>query len=438
MPGESRSASNGHLGQGPKERRSIYWGMRASRIVTALLAAGILAYPLQVGAATPKATLGRGESAFWTGPHLAEGSGSYTYQVRVAERGHRLRIGLDHPEVDDDYSAQVTGPGGSYQISSGGGLYSAEALILDPEPGTYQIRVQANAVTDSNFRLRAKLEAREPSLGVRKGAVLPNLQVLPPHEASFLLPVTNGGFGDPPMGLDLLGLESCHPEEHAEDQAVRCLRFAYGVRNTGRGPMQLFYEGAAAGPDKPLYQRVVNADGSYKDREAGTAKYHKTHGHYHHDAAIGLQLYQVTDRKKGILEEAGAPRTKGFAHRMELLREWDTFYPVWRMDGVFGLSAGWADIYEWDRPGNYIDFGLNGDGYYVVQLEADPVGGVLESNEKDNFGYTYIEVTGSEVKMIEAGRGRHPWDRCKIVVGFGGHPDPKTARRPSNCPADTT
>ena len=67
------------------------------------------------------------------------------------------------------------------------------------------------------------------------------------------------------------------------------------------------------------------------------------------------------DRETGKLEPAGPERTKGFAHRMELLREWDRFYPTTSPNGI-GLGPGWADIYEWDRPGNYIDFGLNPDG----------------------------------------------------------------------------
>lgn len=408
------------------------------RFLRLVLTALVLLLPLQAGAAPAKKTLEAGGTAFWTGPHLESGSETYTYRVEVSHKAHRFRIGIDHPEVDDDYSAVVSFPGGSTQrISSGGGLYSAELLVADPAPGTYQIVVQASGVTDSNFRVRAKLESKPPSLGVKKGPVLPNLQILPPHEASFLMPVTNGATGEPPTGIDLMGLESCHPEEHAEDLAVRCLRFAYGVRNTGRGPMDLFYEGAGVGPDRTLYQRLHHVDGKIEEREAGIARYHKTHGHYHHDAAIGLQLFEVVDRKKGELVAAGEPRTKGFAHRMELLREWDTFYPLWNLQG-FGLSAGWADIYEWDRPGNYIDFGLNGDGFYVVRMEADPVKGVLESNERDNFGYTYMKITGSEVELIEAGRGKDPWDPCKIEVGFGGHVDPKQGKRPQRCSPDTT
>ena len=384
--------------------------------------------------------LAPGKTLFWTGPRVEQSSDSWTYTVRVTKPADRLRVGVDHPEVDDSYTLQVITPiGPSLTVSSGGGLYSGEVLLEDPIAGTYKFVVQAQDATDTNFRLRAKLEQGRPSLGKKRGLVYPNLQVLPPHEASFLFPVTNGATGTDPTGADVAGVAACHPEEHGEDRAVRCLRFAYGVRNTGRGPMELYYEGGGTGvDDRVLHQRVRRAEGGYADRVAGTARFHKTHTHYHHDAAIGLQLFKVTDRNSGKVEAAGEKRTKGFAHREELLREWDTFYPTWDSFSGFGLRPGWADIYEWDRPGNYIDFGLNGDGYYVVRMSADPVGGIAESNERDNAGYTYMKITGNVVDLIEAGRGRDPWDPCKIKVGFGGHADPKQKPRPRSCSRDTT
>ena len=387
--------------------------------------------------------LGPGDVAFWTGPHIESSSGTscdgaecHTYDFVVERGGKRLRIGVDHPELQDVFEVDVYGPGdrdyGSF--SPGTDLYSAEELFTNPRPGRWRVVVRAESVTDSAFRLRAKLEKGEPNLGTKKGSVLPNLQILPPHDASFKTPITNGTTTQS-MGVDLV-VGGCHAEEHAEDGAVRCLRFSYGVRNTGLGPMDLQL-GTGNQLERELIQLVHRADGKVFDRPAGVARFHKTHGHFHHHDAIGLRLYKVTDRKVGKLEPASAKRMKGFAHRNELLRDWEHFYPTWTMTG-FGLLPGWSDIYEWDRPGNYIDFGLNGDGYYVVRMWADPVKGVLESNERDNTGYTYLKVTGIEVELLEAGRGTDPWDPCKIVVGFGGHPDPPRGPRPASCPPDTT
>jgi hypothetical protein len=381
--------------------------------------------------------LSPGQAKFWSGPPADQVStgGTWTYEVEVSGDAYRLRIGLDHPEVGDAFSFRVFGPSGSQagSVDLGTGLYSGEFMREAPSEGTWRVEVSADGVTDSSFRMRAMLEARPPSLGTKKGPVLPNLQVLPPHEATFLMPITNGSQGDPPRGGPG---DSCHPEERVQDRAVRCLRFAFGVRNTGRGPMHLFYEGGPPQPH-PLTQRVHLADGSFFDHDAGMAVWHETHAHYHHSEAVAVLLFAVTDPKEGTLESAGPRHSKGFAHRNELLREWHRFYPTWTGDLGFGLLPGWADIYEWDRPGNYVDFGLNGDGLYVVRMWADPVDGILESNDRDNLGYTYFEVAGTDVELIEAGRGKHPWDPCKIVVGFGGHADPKQGPRPDGCPPDT-
>lgn len=421
---------------------SLYRAARQSLALVSLVALGAL--PPATATADKTMSLGAGDARFWTGPHVEQASAGggcdqgscWTYRLRVTERAYRLRIGLDHPEVGDVFEVDVFDPSGApvASFSPGTGLYSMESLHRNPRRGTWRIVVRAEDVSDSAFRMRAKLEARPPGFGVRRGPILPNLQILPPHEASFLVPLTNGSQGDPPQGVE--GGDSCHPEEHANDGAVNCLRFAFGLRNTGRGPMQLYFNGDPP-TDHPLFQRIEQVGGGSFDREIGIARWHETHGHYHHHDAVELQLFRVIDPDDGTLEPAGERHRKGFAHRDELLRDWRHFYPVWDRFG-FGLLAGWSDIYEWDRPGNYVDFEANTDGRYVVRMWADPDNGVLESNEKDNAGYTYLSVTGREVELIEAGRGKHPWGPCKIVVGFGGHRDPKRGPRPGRCPADTT
>ena len=414
-------------------------------LALAVVATGI--QPPTVGAAPPLLRVRPGKAVFWTGPFVessesgpCNGRPCWNYRLRVKRSAFRLRIGIDHPEVGDVYEVRVESPhGGTVTFSPGSGLYSAEELFYGPARGIWRIRVTAEDVSDSRFRMRAKLEKRAPRLGVRRGPVLPNLQVLPAHDASFLFPVTNGSADVPPTGIDNGGTESCHPEEHAEDGAIRCLRFAFGIRNTGRGPLDL-HLGAETGTafERELIQRLHRRDGSFTQRRAGIARYHKTHGHYHHDAAVGLRLFLVVNRRSGRLRPAGERRTKGFAHREELLRDWTRFYPAPSTLTGFGLGPGWADIYEWDRPGNYVDFGLNTDGRYVLRMVADPVDGIREVNELDNRGYTYMKITGSKVDVLEVGRGRDPWDPCKIVVGEGGHPDPPRSPRPSRCPRDTT
>jgi hypothetical protein len=406
----------------------------------ALGAALLLAAPAQA------ATLGAGDAWFADGPEGAQPCGPrcWTYGLTTTEAADRLRVGVDHATVGEVWTVNVEGPDGEGETFSPGiGLYSQEAVVEDPARGEWTITATAAAdVRDLRFRLRAALE-RDPAVAPR-GPQLPNLQALPPWDLSFTLPVTNGGALSVPSGSGSAGVAtpggraSCHPEEVLLEQAVRCLRMAFGVRNTGNGPMALEVGPGVQGTDRALFQDVLQADGRYVRRDAGRAVYHATHQHYHHDKAIGLTLWRVDDAQAGRLSLAAPEHLKGFAHRNELLREWRVFYPLHR-DRGFGLRAGWGDYYEWDRPGNYIDFGTNADGRYVLRLVADPVAGIEESNEADNVAYSLIEVAGDRVTLLESGRGSDPWDRCRILVPHGPEPDLPAGEggpRPADCPPD--
>ncbi|HEX2241327.1 MAG TPA: hypothetical protein VHJ82_09335 [Actinomycetota bacterium] len=385
-----------------------------------------------------------GEALFWSGPSESarcpkSTSDCWEYALHVEEGAWRLRIGIDHATVGDVFEVQVFRPSGGSagSFSPGNGLYSAELIDENPQPGRWRIEVRpADDVSDPRFQMRAKLESAP--LPQSRRLAPPNLQVQPPYNFTFQFPVTDGGFRNlDGRAYGVPGPASCHPEEYAQENAVRCLRMTFGVRNVGLGPMALFYRDFESTAEQTLYQRVYRLDGSSFDREAGVARFHASHGHYHHDEAIALRLFRVDDPKAGSLEPIGAEHRKGFAHRDELLREWDYFYPIWDWDG-FGLSPGWADYYEWDRPGNYIDFGVSLDGRYVLRMTADPGRGVLESNEKDNVGYSYIEVSGTTIEVLESGLGRDPWDPCKIVLPIGAEPDPprQVTDRPPHCPPD--
>ena len=374
---------------------------------------GLLAIGLALLWATPAAALERGQTEFWT---------EREHTLDVAAGGWRLRVALDRPDADVPMTATV----GDQTIEIPIGLYSGEVFFDDPAGGRYPVRVGGEGA----FRMRAKLEnqPRTPAVAVPE---LPNLQAMPPWDLTFAFPVTNGTT-DPPQAMPTPGGRvGCHAEELP---AVRCLRMAFGVRNTGRGPMDLFLGAGGETEDRPLIQRIHQSDGSTTDRDAGTARFHTSHAHYHHDKAIGLELLKMDGT-------AAAPvHLKGFAHRNELLREWSMFHPTWDTDG-FGLTAGWGDYYEWDRPGNFIDFGLNPDGRYVLRLTADPVSGILESNEADNAGYSVIEVAGEQITLLESGRGSGPWDRCRILIPLGPEPELPAGMaqhpRPADCPLDT-
>jgi hypothetical protein len=87
------------------------------------------------------------------------------------------------------------------------------------------------------------------------------------------------------------------------------------------------------------------------------------------------------------------------------------------VDGAsMALTRGWVDIYPWSLPDNYVEFGSNPDGLYVVRATADAFDHILETDESDNAAYVYLRVTGNHIDVLERGYGTDPWDPDKNVI----------------------
>ena len=87
---------------------------------------------------------------------------------------------------------------------------------------------------------------------------------------------------------------------------------------------------------------------------------------------------------------------------------------------MLGLSVGWGDVYRWQRPGMYVEFGGQPNGRYVVRSIVDAEHRVLETNDGDNVSYAYIEVQGRTIELLERGWGLDPWDPDKVVFDGPG------------------
>jgi len=244
-----------------------------------------------------------------------------------------------------------------------------------------------------------------------------------------VLAAANGPFiapddANPPISAAGHGAASCTPDETIDDQAVRCLRFSFGLSNIGPGPFTIRGPGNSTTP-QPLYQCVQRADGSVFSRPAGTQQFHQEHLHNHYQDLILVDLLKVTDPQTGTLQPSGAGRKLGYNPADQSIADWEAFNQEpgtgnsLNCDGGgvrFSLSIGWGDVYRYQRLGNFVNFGANTDGLYVVRLKIDPTNHVLEADETDNVGYTYIRVTLDQVEVLEYGRGQSPWDPNKEVL----------------------
>jgi hypothetical protein len=393
--------------------------------VRLLLVGGLLALPALAlapgappAASAATATLRPGQAAFWNG------SGTATYAITVAKGGWRLRVAWDQGNFREGVVANLYDPDGK-SVAALTGYDSGEAYVRDPRPGTWTVEVQGPA----RYRMRAKLETR-PVTPRKAVPLLPNLRLVPPHEFTFVGPVSAGS-----VSFGISPATTCSGYEMVEEGGRNCLRFSLGPANVGAGPLQLVFPGnqGLVTPGKAT-QLVTWSDGHVTQRPAGEFLYHKTHLHYHHSGFGSLELLEVTDTRRGTMTKVGTGPKQGFCTGDIKIAEWEVFGGVQDsadsecIDNAalvydptagtkMGLSAGWADLYSWEQDGNYVEFPTgSSDGFYVVRSTADAANNVLESDETDNTGYAYIQVTGRTVRVIERGRGQSPWDPRKVVV----------------------
>lgn len=446
------------------------------RRLAAVLVAGLFVAGLQAAHASPSttATIAKvGQSAFWPGskavtsqtfdfdpmsiPNIppqylsydlvafARGEKRYRweYTLKVPARGHRLRVAFDAPSAFEWHYIDITPPGSNQSIFRLG-YNSGEVVALNPRPGVWRVGIFSGYPT-TDFRLRARLEPKPATLRGPKKALLPNLRLIPPFEFTFANPYRGVARG---QGSDMIpapsGTANCWWDEVVEHQAIKCLRFSLGPINAGAGPLDLVFadDGSVATPG-PVTQRIHFTDGSTIERLAGTSEFHKTHMHYHHTGFGTLELFKVTDPARGVFQPAGTGPKQGFCTADIAAYEWNRFAAVQDeapsecLSGMgpggtysptgtqMGISPGWADIYDWSQSGNYVEFGMNTDGRYIVRSTADASGFVKESNERDNTSYAYIELTGTQVSVLERGFGLHPWDRSKRLANDILRPTPR-------------
>lgn len=415
------------------------------------------------------------EATFWYGGTLngqvsaaqcdaAAGNCAY-FPLSIAHGGARLRVGIDTAMRSDTFVVEVLDDAGTVVGSAtNSNQFNSEALILQPVGGDYRIRVRPDNVVNASFRMRAKLESSLPGdlpVSTERVPVFPNLRTVPPLEFTFIAPANplNGLYPpdtvNPP--LDVAGIHplSCTADEMAPPElggggAKKCLRFTSGPINMGPGIYDMRFDmlpdlisgDAHLAPEEalsrivigPMDQAVHYSDGSIEFVPAGTYSFHPVHGHFHDDYVLSFRLYSVSDDDGAGMKQVGIGTKSGFCPADQLWGDWYSFdqgYEVPGGDtaagscmspasGVLGLSIGWGDVYRWQRPGMYVEFDGQGDGRYVVQSRVDEKNVILETDETDNVSYSYVEIKGETITLLERGWGESPWDSRKIIFAGAG------------------
>ena len=311
---------------------------------------------------------------------------------------------------------------------SDGIISTAQSVIVsEPSNGTFQVYAVYDP-GDGTTPLSATVEydglvevEYEPSI-VPLRPLMPDLVVRPQR---------NVGFDPGGIFFDEISAEhpSCYASEVDEEDAQTCLRFDQVFANVGAGPLELRFtvptaqEGAPKPETVDSFQRIYWSDGHADDRFAGLVEYHGVHDHYHFESFGVSRLWSVeAGKKKNLVRQRNLRHMRrdalvrtgrkvsfcladieidSWAKKGDGARTYnapDCLFPAESIDGndhfVQGITNGWADVYDWYLPDQYMEVTGVADGVYILDTLADPDNGLVEANESNNCGGVFIRLTG--------------------------------------------
>lgn len=308
---------------------------------------------------------------------------------------------------------------------------SQSAFIPSPENGYYDVWVAYepgyNIAPVIEYEGLAEVEFQPKINPVRE--LLPDLEFRSTERITFDTPSFPIFEADPPPG------STCFASEMEEDGAQVCLRFDQIVANVGRGAIEIEHvvpNGAEVEEYDtfPVSQRIYNSDGTFEDSDAGNVEFHGTHQHFHYSSFANSALWKSNSQGKLIGNAPVRVQQKvSFCMADIRLDQWgekgdgprtygapDCLFPAFNDEAGDhyrqGITPGWADIYDWYIPDQYIDVAGVPNGHYVLRMCADPQNEIEEDNESNNcisnlIHLKNVDSPNREVTFIKEIGGHH-------------------------------
>jgi hypothetical protein len=292
---------------------------------------------------------------------------------------------------------------------------SQSALIPEPSNGWYDVWIASEPTYNVNpvveYEALAEVEYLPQTNPVTP--LLPDLAFRGTERITFQTPSFPIFEPDPPAGT------SCFASEIAEDGAQTCLRFDQIVANIGAGPAEIAFQvptGVTPGDHEavPVAQRIYDSAGGFSDRPAGSVGYHGVHGHYHYSSFANALLWRSDARGRKLGDNPVAASHKvSFCMADIRIDAWgkkgdgprtyfapDCLFPYSSSGGVDeyrqGIRNGWADIYDWYIPDQYIEVSGVPSGYYRLEFCADPLNEIAETDETNNCLVNHVRLLNME------------------------------------------
>jgi hypothetical protein len=339
--------------------------------------------------------------------------------------------------IDDGLNLYVYDPSGNQVGSSSGVGSNGQAVaVTKPVQGSYTLVVTVTYAYDATTKYLGEARIMAPPSWssprcAKSCPLLPRLRPLPPSDIHV--------DGIPPAASTPLGFpfpftiptgNSCYIDETAATGARRCLRFTSVVENDGVGLLHLRLPWVAPGsggaqsgfiPGGCHTEQLVQwTDGKQTIRPAGPCLYHPQHAHFHYRDFVSFTLERVTPNgstgpsvgKLRSLKESfcladddyfgfgttgpNGPRTYTGQPGCNLPSGLDPTGAWVEM----GMTPGWADVYTWDTPSQYIDITNVPPGVYEIVTKTNP-GGLLDvAGPTSVCASTRVRITPTDAKEL--------------------------------------
>ena len=155
-----------------------------------------------------------------------------------------------------------------------------------------------------------------------------------------------------------------------------------------------------------VYDQYTGGQVVQRQRVHADLIYHPQHSHFHF---TDFAEYELLKRdSNGLYRPLSREGTKTTfcildTMRISTIGPSSPFYTT--CGATFqGISAGWGDTYTSDLYGQWIDLGTSmvPDGGYAIRSTADPSNRIYETNNNNNVGITYFNVTNGRLSITTA------------------------------------
>jgi hypothetical protein len=187
----------------------------------------------------------------------------------------------------------------------------------------------------------------------------------------------------------------------------KLLRFSSTIVNVGDGPIELHGERLDTGtPTMTTAQRIFDEEGEHRDVPTDAVMYFGGDGHNHWHVR-DLESFELKHLRKGSKVGTDAKHGFCFSDNHRYGSEQDPHYTSCGQSGdlevTMGLSVGWADLYRYSLPDQYIDITGLSRGRYRLEGMADAGNWFQESEESNNSTWVDIRIRHGRANVVGYG-----------------------------------